>query len=112
MERLCHRCGASAAEVPVYYLSTLKVCLCGYCRHVCSQDFTTPVVVPVAVTIPEKAMVQKTRRSRQWPHMRLVAVLAIALVLFVIISGSVEIAMHGFGFFVFRGPGVGATPGG
>jgi hypothetical protein len=50
-------------------------------------------------------------QPRQYAAMRLTRRVIAALVLFAVISGSTEIALHGFSFFVFRSAGTGATPG-
>jgi hypothetical protein len=41
---------------------------------------------------------------------RVMAAFAAALFLFALVSGSTEVALHGFRFFVFRSGGVGETP--
>jgi hypothetical protein len=50
-------------------------------------------------------------RPRQLAAIRVMAVFAAALFLFALITGSTEVALHGFRFFVFRSAGTGETPG-
>ena len=61
---------------------------------------------PVKESVPAAKKV-----PRQWRAARLVAVLVSALFMFTVISAGTEIAIHGFGFFVFREAGAGETGG-
>jgi hypothetical protein len=52
----------------------------------------------------------KARRPRQLVAIRVMTVFAAALFLFALVSGSTEVALHGFRFFAFRSAGTGETP--
>jgi hypothetical protein len=54
---------------------------------------------------------QPEGRPRQLVAIRVAAVATAALVLFAVIAGTAEAALHGFRFFVFRSAGTGETPG-
>jgi hypothetical protein len=51
------------------------------------------------------------KRPRQLQAMRIATYSTAALLSFAVISGAAEIGVHGYKFFVFRGGGVGQTPG-
>jgi hypothetical protein len=51
------------------------------------------------------------KRPRQLQAMRIATYSTAALLSFAVISGAAEIGLHGYKFFVFRGGGVGQTPG-
>ncbi len=51
------------------------------------------------------------KRPRQLQAMRIATYATAAMLLFAIVSGAVEIGMHGFKFFVFRAGGTGETQG-
>ena len=51
------------------------------------------------------------KRPRQLQAMRIATFATAAMLLFAIVSGAVEIGMHGFKFFVFRAGGTGETQG-
>jgi hypothetical protein len=63
---------------------------------------TTPTPKPTARSAPEG-------RPRQLAAIRVAAVATAALVLFAVIAGTTEAALHGFRFFVFRSVGTGET---
>ena len=51
------------------------------------------------------------KRPRQLQAMRVATYSTAALLSFAVISGAAEVGLHGYKFFVFRGGGVGQTPG-
>jgi hypothetical protein len=56
-----------------------------------------------------RAAAKAKARPRQLVAIRVMATFAAGLVLFAVVSGSVEVALHGFRFFVFRSVGTGET---
>jgi hypothetical protein len=85
-----------------------------------------PALEPVAKPAPEPAAKPKPgptaapgarsaakakTRPRQLMAIRVMTVFAAALFLFALVSGSAEVALHGFRFFVFRAAGTGETAG-
>ena len=87
-----------------------------------------PTVRPVARPVPEpvarpgirprakpgsRSASRQKGSPRQLVAIRVAAVATAALVLFVLVAGTTEVALHGFRFFVFRSVGSGETgPGG
>jgi hypothetical protein len=65
---------------------------------------------PTAARGARSAAKAKTR-PRQLVAIRVMTVFAAALFLFALVSGSAEVALHGFRFFVFRAAGTGETAG-
>jgi len=63
-----------------------------------------------AATPGARAAAKAKARPRQLVAIRVMAAFAAALFLFALVSGSTEVALHGFRFFVFRSGGVGETP--
>jgi hypothetical protein len=68
-----------------------------------------PATTPGRPDAPPAGQPQKQPRQRQ--AMRVASYATAALLSFAIATGAAEIGMHGFQFFVFRGGGVGQTPG-
>jgi hypothetical protein len=65
-----------------------------------------------SATITEAKPVRKPKAPpRQLAAIRVAAAATAALLLFALAAGTVEIALHGFAFFVFRSAGTGETPG-
>jgi hypothetical protein len=56
-----------------------------------------------------RAAAKPRARPRQLVAIRVMATVTAGLVLFAVVSGSVEVALHGFRFFVFRSVGTGET---
>ncbi len=63
---------------------------------------------PVART-PARPAAPPKGRTRQYKAARLLAICAAVLVVFALVSGGTEVALHGFRFFVFRSIGSGET---
>jgi hypothetical protein len=63
---------------------------------------TRPAAKPTARSAPEG-------RPRRLVAIRVAAVATASLVLFAVIAGTTEVALHGFPFFVFRSAGTGET---
>jgi hypothetical protein len=81
---------------------------------------TEPAAAPEAETAakpkPEPAAKPATRpaavptgRTRQYAAARVAAIATAALILFALVSGTTEVALHGYRFFVFRSVGTGET---
>jgi hypothetical protein len=81
---------------------------------------TEPAAAPKAEAAakpkPESAAKPATRpaavptgRTRQYAAARFAAIAAAALILFALVSGTTEVALHGYRFFVFRSVGTGET---
>jgi hypothetical protein len=68
-----------------------------------------PATAPGRPAAPPAGPPQKQPRQRR--AMRVASYATAALLSFAIATGAAEIGMHGFQFFVFRGGGVGQTPG-
>jgi hypothetical protein len=62
-------------------------------------------------TPPARAAKKPQKPGRQRQAMRIATYATAALLLFSVVTGIAEIAANGFGFFAFRGGGVGQTPG-
>jgi hypothetical protein len=80
------------------------------------QPVTIPVSGPAAEPKPEPAAkpatppaAVPTGRTRQYAAARVAAIAAAALILFALVSGTTEVALHGYRFFVFRSVGTGET---
>jgi hypothetical protein len=76
-----------------------------------------PATKPAARPAGEPAARPATRTAakpggppRQYAAMRLTRVVTAALLLFAVITGTTEIGLHGYSFFVFRSAGTGSTP--
>jgi hypothetical protein len=68
-----------------------------------------PAVSAEPVTRPAKPSAKPAGRPRQVRAMRLTALTMTVPILFGLISATGELARHGYGFFVFRSAGTGAT---
>ncbi len=76
----------------------------------------TPPTKPGKATKPSKPAkpskpTKPGQRPRQVRAIRMLVAACIGLSLFAAVSGTTEIFLHGFSFFVFRSAGTGATPG-
>jgi hypothetical protein len=74
-----------------------------------AQPAAKPRAQPAAKPRAQPAAKPKGR-TRQQVAMRVTTIAAAALVLFALISGTTELALHGYRFFVFRSAGTGETP--
>jgi hypothetical protein len=79
-------------------------------HHVQLLPATKPVAAPKTEEPAANPKSRPIAKGRQFAAMRLTVIAAGALLLFALISGTTEVALHGFSFFVFRSQGVGATP--
>jgi hypothetical protein len=81
-----------------------------------------PAALPVAVPVAEPEAQPAARparktaggktaggKNRQRTAMRVMTTVTAALVLFAVVCGTTEVALHGFRFFVFRSTGTGET---
>jgi hypothetical protein len=75
---------------------------------------TTPKTAPKATPASTPKSTPRAKpKARQLVAIRVMTVIAATLVLFAVVTGVTEIALHGFAFFVFRSVGTGETaPGG
>ena len=62
-----------------------------------------------AVTPGARSAVRQNARPRQLVAIRVMTIVTAALVLFALVAGTTEVALHGFAFFVFRSTGTGET---